>query len=206
MLVLLHMMPHGIWICPIGSKNECCPQEPPTSVYGVYSSDISLECRNGKHRRHDKGELFRMSDSEVIVNVKKLRPDAQIPKTAKSGDVAFDIFSAIDYDLEAGTRFAVPTGVAMEIPLGYEGQVRPRSGLAIRDGITTLNTPGTIDSGYRGEVKVILINHSDAAFHISKGMRIAQLAIRTVPKARFIEVDSLSDSERGEDGFGSTGV
>ena len=147
-----------------------------------------------------------MNKTEVIVNVKKLRPDAQIPKAAKPGDVAFDLFSAIDYDLEPGARFAVPTGVAMEIPSGYEGQVRPRSGLAIRDGITTLNTPGTIDSGYRGEVKVILINHSDVSFHISKGMRMAQLAIRSVPHTKFVEVDSLEDSERGKDGFGSTGV
>ncbi len=150
--------------------------------------------------------LTHMNDTKVIVNVKKLRPDAQIPKSARPGDVAFDLFSVIDYELEPGARFAVPTGVAMEIPSGYEGQVRPRSGLAIRDGITTLNTPGTIDSGYRGEVKVILINHSDVVFHISKGMRMAQLAIRSVPHTKFIEVDSLEDSERGEKGFGSTGV
>ncbi|MHA1576263.1 MAG: dUTP diphosphatase [Candidatus Thorarchaeota archaeon] len=147
-----------------------------------------------------------MNEREVMVNVKKLRSDAEIPKAAKSGDVAFDLFSAIDYDLEPGTRFAVPTGIAMEIPLHYEGQVRPRSGLAIRDGITTLNTPGTIDSGYRGEVKVILINHSDVVFHVTKGMRIAQLAIRSVPQVTFLEVDSLNESERGEDGFGSTGL
>lgn len=147
-----------------------------------------------------------MNDTQIIVNVKKLRPDAQIPKAAKPGDVAFDLFSAIDYDLEPGARYAVPTGVSMEIPPGFEGQVRPRSGLAIRDGITTLNTPGTIDSGYRGEIKVILINHGDEMFQITKGMRMAQLAIRSVPEVAFVEVDSLAESERGKDGFGSTGV
>jgi len=147
-----------------------------------------------------------MNDGKIIVNVKKLVQDAQIPKAAKPGDVAFDLFSAIDYDLEPGARYAVPTGVAMEIPPGFEGQVRPRSGLAIRDGITTLNTPGTIDSGYRGEVKVILINHSDEMFRVTKGMRMAQLAIRSVPEVAFVEVDSLAESERGKDGFGSTGV
>ncbi|MHA2229478.1 MAG: dUTP diphosphatase [Candidatus Thorarchaeota archaeon] len=93
-----------------------------------------------------------------------------------------------------------------KLPAGYEGQVRPRSGLALRNGITTLNTPGTIDTGYRGEVKVILINHGDVVFHVSKGDRIAQLAIRTVPKVQFTEVDSLGSSDRGEDGFGSTGL
>jgi dUTP pyrophosphatase len=103
--------------------------------------------------------------------VKRLNPNARIPETAKPGDVAFDLFSVVDYDLEPGNRFPVPTGLAMEIPTGYEGQVRPRSGLAFRKGITTLNTPGTIDSGYRGEVKVILINHGHETFRIEKGMR-----------------------------------
>ena len=147
-----------------------------------------------------------MRNDKVEIRVKRLSPDARIPETAKPGDVAFDLFSVVDYDLEPGNRFPVPTGLAMEIPTGYEGQVRPRSGLAFRKGITTLNTPGTIDSGYRGEVKVILINHGHEPFHIEKGMRIAQLAIRSVPEARFAEVDALADSERGTDGFGSTGL
>jgi dUTP pyrophosphatase len=123
------------------------------------------------------------------VRVKRLSPDAQIPKAARKGDVAFDLYSIIDYELRPGERFAVPTGIAVEIPPGYEGQVRPRSGLALKEGITVLNTPGTVDSGYRG----------------TKGMRISQLAIRPVPEVEFIEVDELSDTERGEDGFGSTG-
>ncbi|MHA2205398.1 MAG: dUTP diphosphatase [Candidatus Thorarchaeota archaeon] len=147
-----------------------------------------------------------MKDDFVRVRVKLLTEEGQLPKAAKDGDVAFDLFSSVDYDLEPGTRYAVPTGIAIELPAGYEGQVRPRSGLALRNGITTLNTPGTIDTGYRGEVKVILINHGDVVFHVSKGDRIAQLAIRTVPKVQFTEVDSLGSSDRGEDGFGSTGL
>ena len=142
----------------------------------------------------------------VQVRVKRLSPDAKIPKAAKVGDVAFDLYSVIDYEIKPGERYAVPTGIAMEIPPGYEGQVRPRSGLALKEGITVLNTPGTIDSGYRGEVKTIMINHSDVSFQITKGMRISQLAIRPAPEVSFIEVDELSDTDRGEGGFGSTGV
>lgn len=142
----------------------------------------------------------------VQVHVKRLTPDAKIPKAAKAGDVAFDLYSVIDHEIKQGERYAVPTGIAVEIPPGYEGQVRPRSGLALKEGITVLNTPGTIDSGYRGEVKTIMINHSDASFQITKGMRISQLAIRPVPDVEFIEVDELSDTDRGEGGFGSTGV
>ncbi len=142
----------------------------------------------------------------VQVRVKRLTPDAKIPKAAKVGDVAFDLYSVIDHKIEPGERYAVPTGIAVEIPPGYEGQVRPRSGLALKEGITVLNTPGTIDSGYRGEVKTIMINHSDVSFQITKGMRISQLAIRPVPEVSFIEVDELSDTDRGEGGFGSTGV
>ena len=141
----------------------------------------------------------------VKVRVKRLSPDAKIPKAAKAGDVAFDLYSIIDYELRPGERFAVPTGIALEIPPGYEGQVRPRSGLALKEGVTVLNTPGTIDSGYRGEVKTILMNHNGEPFKITKGMRISQLAIRPVPEVEFVEVDELSDTERGEGGFGSTG-
>ncbi len=141
----------------------------------------------------------------VKVLVKRLSPDAKIPKAARTGDVAFDLYSTMDYELRPGERFAVPTGIAVEIPRGYEGQVRPRSGLALKEGVTVLNTPGTIDSGYRGEVHIIMVNHNGKSFKISKGMRISQLAIRPVPEVEFIEVDELSDTERGEGGFGSTG-
>jgi dUTP pyrophosphatase len=149
--------------------------------------------------------LFRGIQMTVKVRVKLLSPEAKMPKAAKRGDVAFDLFSMIDYELRPGERFAVPTGIALEIPPGYEGEVRPRSGLALKEGVTVLNTPGTIDSGYRGEVKTIMINHSGESFKIMRGMRISQLAIRPVPEVEFIEVDELSDTERGEDGFGSTG-
>lgn len=142
----------------------------------------------------------------VQVRVKRLTPEAKIPNAAKAGDVAFDLYSVIDYEIKPGERYAVPTGIAVEIPVGYEGQVRPRSGLALKEGITVLNTPGTIDSGYRGEVKTIMINQGDAPFQITKGMRISQLAIRPVPDVEFIEVDELSDTDRGEGGFGSTGT
>lgn len=141
----------------------------------------------------------------VKVRVKRLSPDAKIPKVARKGDVAFDLYSMIDYELRPRERFAVPTGIAVEIPPGYEGQVRPRSGLALKEGVTVLNTPGTIDSGYRGEVRTIMINHNEESFKITKGMRISQLAIRPVPEVDFIEVDELSETERGEGGFGSTG-
>jgi dUTP pyrophosphatase len=141
----------------------------------------------------------------VKIRVKRLSPDAKIPKAARAGDVAFDLYSTIEYELRPGERCAVPTGIAMEIPPGYEGQVRPRSGLALKEGITVLNTPGTIDSGYRGEVHTIMMNHGGESFKITKGMRISQLAIRPVPDVEFIEVEELSDTERGEDGFGSTG-
>ncbi|TFG31710.1 dUTP diphosphatase [Candidatus Thorarchaeota archaeon] len=142
----------------------------------------------------------------VEVRVKRLNPDAKIPKVANVGDVAFDLYSVIDYDIKPGERYAVPTGIAVEIPVGYEGQVRPRSGLALKEGLTVLNTPGTIDSGYRGEVKTIMINQGDTSFQITKGMRISQLAIRPVPEVSFIEVDELSDTDRGDGGFGSTGT
>jgi dUTP pyrophosphatase len=141
----------------------------------------------------------------VQVRVKRLNPDAKIPKAAKKGDVAFDLYSVIDYEIKPGERYAIPTGIALEIPIGYEGQVRPRSGLALKEGLTVLNTPGTIDSGYRGEVKTIIINLGDTPFQITKGMRISQLAIRPVPDVEFVEVDELSDTDRGEGGFGSTG-
>lgn len=145
-------------------------------------------------------------DDAVTIRVRRLSPEAQIPKAARAGDVAFDLYSTVDCTLAPGERHAVPTGIAVEIPRGYEGQVRPRSGLALGEGITVLNTPGTIDSGYRGEVRTIMINLSSEPFQIVRGMRISQLAIRPVPYVEFVEVEELSETERGEDGFGSTGM
>jgi dUTP pyrophosphatase len=146
-----------------------------------------------------------ISQGPITVRVKRLSPDARMPQAARSGDAAYDIYSSIDYELNPGERYAIPTGIAIEIPEGFEGQVRPRSGLAIEEGVTVLNTPGTIDSGYRGEVKTIMINLGTRPFRITKGMRISQLAIRRVPAVEFVEAHELSDTERGEGGFGSTG-
>ena len=108
--------------------------------------------------------------------------------------------------LRPGSRFAVPTGLAFALPQGFEGQVRPRSGLAFKNGITCLNTPGTVDADYRGEVKVILINHGPEAFTIRRGDRIAQLVIAPVVQAAWVEVDNLDETVRGAGGFGSTGA
>lgn len=136
----------------------------------------------------------------------KLREGAHIPQKAHEDDAGFDLYASEDFLLKAHGFGCVPTAVSIELPHGTEAQVRPRSGLAARHGVTVLNAPGTIDAGYRGEVKVILINHGDADFEITAGMRIAQLVISSVISAEFIEVSSLEDSDRGEGGFGSSGA
>lgn len=132
----------------------------------------------------------------------------KIPLYQTSGSAGADICALLlePFVLEPGKRIAVPTGVFMQIPSGYEVQVRPRSGLAVKYGITCLNTPGTIDSDYRGEVKVILINLGDEPFIIQNGDRIAQLVVAPVVQATFLPADELSDTERGCGGFGSTGT
>ncbi len=127
------------------------------------------------------------------------------PTYATTGAAGLDIVSAEDIVLGPGDRHAVATGFAVAIPAGYEIQVRPRSGLALKFGVTCLNTPGTIDADYRGEVKVILANLGNAPFEVKRGERIAQLVPAEVTVARFLEVDSLDDTERGAGGFGSTG-
>ncbi len=116
-----------------------------------------------------------------------------------------DVISAEDTVIAPGARHAVATGLALAIPDGYEIQVRPRSGLALKHGITVPNTPGTIDSDYRGELKVILINHGDEPFAIARGDRVAQLVLAPVVQAAWIETDDLGETERGTGGFGSTG-
>ncbi len=128
-----------------------------------------------------------------------------VPEYASEDAAGLDIASAEDLTLEPGERHAVATGFAIEIPRGYEVQVRPRSGLAVRHGITCLNTPGTIDSDYRGEVKVILINLGSEPFHVRRGDRVAQLVPAAVLRARFSEAPSLAETQRGSGGFGSTG-
>ena len=127
------------------------------------------------------------------------------PAYATTGAAGLDIVAAEDVTLAPGARAAVATGFAVAIPPGYEVQVRPRSGLALKHGVTCLNTPGTIDADYRGEVKVILANLGTEPFAVTRGERIAQLVPAAVESARFVEVASLDDTARGADGFGSTG-
>ena len=129
-----------------------------------------------------------------------------LPAYASDGAAGMDVVAAETLTLRPGARYAVATGFAMAIPPGYEVQVRPRSGLALKHGITCLNTPGTIDSDYRGEVKVILANLSDDNFEITRGDRIAQLVPAPVQRAAFAEVETLDETARGTGGFGSTGI
>jgi len=146
----------------------------------------------------------------VTVPLKRLTngADLALPQYETAGSAGADIRAAVDAPLrlEPGQRALVPAGFAMALPAGYEAQVRPRSGLAVKNGITVLNAPGTIDSDYRGEVRVPLINLGDEAFTVERGMRIAQLVIAPVVQAGFNEVGDLDETERGAGGFGSTGV
>ena len=149
-----------------------------------------------------------MNSPKVEVRVKRLNHGAglPLPDYASKGAAGMDISAAESLTLRAGKRHAVATGFAFAIPEGYEVQVRPRSGLALKHGITCLNTPGTIDSDYRGEVKVILANLGEDDFLIAKGDRIAQIVVAPVTHATMTEVDEIDTTERGTGGFGSTGV
>jgi dUTP pyrophosphatase len=145
---------------------------------------------------------------EITIALQRLPHGADLPSPAYAtkGAAGMDVVSAEELTLEPGGRHAVATGFAMAIPEGFEVQVRPRSGLALKHGITCLNTPGTIDSDYRGEVKVILANLGSEPFVIKRGDRIAQLVPAPVQRAAFAEVASLDETDRGAGGFGSTGV
>jgi dUTP pyrophosphatase len=149
-----------------------------------------------------------MPSPPVEVQIKRLNNGAGLPLPgyASQGAAGMDICAAESLTLRVGKRHAVATGFAFAIPHGFEVQVRPRSGLALKHGITCLNTPGTIDSDYRGEVKVILANLGDEDFVIARGDRIAQLVVAPVTQAAMVEVDMLDDTVRGAGGFGSTGV
>lgn len=142
----------------------------------------------------------------MTVAFKKLTPSAIIPTYAHPGDAGMDLSATETLDLEPGAYAMVATGLAIELPRGTEAQVRPRSGLAARHGVTVLNAPGTIDEGYRGEIKVILINHGKETFHIEPGMRIAQLVIAQVLTVEVKEAEKMTETARNEGGFGSTGV
>ena len=128
-----------------------------------------------------------------------------VPAKAHSDDAAFDLKSRCDMVVNVGKSTLVPTGVYIELPVNYEAQVRPRSGLALKHNITLTNSPGTIDAGYRGEVGVIMFNHGPEEFVIRRGDRIAQMVIAELPSVELVTAEKLSDSNRGEGGFGSTG-
>ena len=136
----------------------------------------------------------------------RLDPSIELPSYAREGDAGLDLRAAHDATLEPSSRGLVGTGLAVAIPPGYAGLVLPRSGLALSQGVTVLNAPGLVDAGYRGELKVLLVNHGDKPVPVRRGDRIAQLVIQRVERAELIEVNELPTSERGAGGFGSTGV
>lgn len=143
-----------------------------------------------------------------VLRVKKLREDAVLPRFATRAAAGMDLSACLDEPLivAPGAIRSVPTGLAIALPRGHEGQVRPRSGLAAKHGVTVLNAPGTIDADYRGEVKVLLINHGTSPFTLEPGMRIAQLVVAPCTAPSIVEADELDDTARGSGGFGSTGV
>ncbi len=147
---------------------------------------------------------------DICVRVKRLAhaDGLPLPRYETADAAGVDVLAAIDADvvIRAGMRALIPTGIAVALPSGYEWQLRPRSGLAFKHGISLPNTPGTIDADYRGEVKVLLINHGDTDFVVSRGMRIAQAVLAPVWRATLQVVDTLDDTTRGTGGFGSTGV
>ena len=147
-----------------------------------------------------------MSFNQTIVKVKRLVPAAKLPKYEHPGDSGADLVAVAEHTLQPMEWFAIPTGISAEVPMGFELQVRPRSGLALKHGVTVLNTPGTVDAGYRGEINVILLNLGAEPFQVTPGMKIAQLVVAPVVRGVFQEVDELSLSQRGSGGFGSTGV
>lgn len=141
----------------------------------------------------------------VDVKIKKIK-DVKLPLYAHEGDAGVDLYSAEECILKPLERKAVSTGIKMAIPQGYEGQVRPKSGLAINYGISVINTPGTVDSGYRGEVKVLCVNLSNEDYRIEKDAKIAQMVFNKIEHATISEVEELDETSRGEGGFGSTGL
>lgn len=146
------------------------------------------------------------SQSRIPVTVRRLDPGLPLPEYAHPGDAGADLCTSVDVVLEPGERATVPTGLAIALPEGYAAFVHPRSGLAARCGVTLVNAPGTVDAGYRGEIRVTLLNTDrEASVKLTRGDRIAQLVIQRVERAMFVEADSLPESARGTGGFGSTG-
>lgn len=151
-----------------------------------------------------------MTEKPVLIPLSRMphAQDVELPAYQTPGAAGMDLCAAIDTDmiLAKGRFAAIPTGLQIALPKGYEAQIRPRSGLAFKHGVTVLNSPGTIDSDYRGEIKIALINHGPADVTITHGMRIAQMVISPVIQAKWQETDDLDKTERGSDGFGSTGI
>ncbi|MEU2944700.1 dUTP diphosphatase [Nocardiopsis alba] len=147
-----------------------------------------------------------LEGTRVSITVRRLDPGLPLPAYAHPGDAGADLYTAVDVVLEPGERETVPTGLAIALPEGYAAFVHPRSGLAARSGLTVVNAPGTVDAGYRGEIRVTLLNTDPRTpVELSRGDRIAQLVIQRVERAEFVEADTLPDSVRGSGGFGSTG-
>ena len=141
----------------------------------------------------------------ISVKFQKLHPEAQVPSYAHLGDAGADVYSIAEIHLASMHRAAIPTGLAVEVPLGYELQVRPKSGLALKHGISVLNSPGTVDAGYRGEIQIIVINLGAEPYTFFRGQKIAQLVLKPVIQAEYV-AGNLSSSDRGTGGFGSTGL
>ena len=140
------------------------------------------------------------------LSIRRIDPAAQMPTYAHPDDAGMDVRSIEELTLEPGARALVHTGLVFQLPPDAEAQVRPRSGLALKHGVTVLNSPGTIDAGYRGEVGVILVNLGQQPFKIEKGMKIAQVVVSRVEQAEIVEVQETDETDRGSGGFGSTGV
>ncbi|RDW16300.1 dUTP diphosphatase [Oceanobacillus arenosus] len=142
---------------------------------------------------------------EYNLKIKLIHNEARLPYRANPGDAGLDLFSVEEKVIKSGESALIATGIQMELPTGTEAQVRPRSGLALKHSITVLNSPGTIDEGYRGEINVILINHGKEDFKVEKQMRIAQMVIAPVLKVNLVQTEELSDTIRDKGGFGSSG-
>ena len=144
--------------------------------------------------------------TDLDVQIVRLDPDLPLPAYAHPGDAGADLHSTVDVTLAPGERALVPTGISIALPTGFVALIHPRSGLAARHGLSIVNTPGTVDAGYRGEIKVLLVNHDrHLPVTLRRGDRVAQLLVQRFERARFVEVDALPDSRRGAGGYGSTG-
>ena len=147
-----------------------------------------------------------MENTRIKIKIKKINPEAIIPHYSHEGDAGMDVYSVEDSVIKFNERKSISTGLAFEVPRGFEIQVRPKSGLALNNGITILNTPGTLDSGYRGELKVIIFNTSNQSYQVKKGEKIAQIVLARYEEAEIEETNELSQTKRAEGGFGSTGL